>query len=189
MSDNSDIKIVDDFLKRAEVFYVATTIGDQPKCRPFGYHYLDDGKLYFTSGTFKDVFKQIQANPKVEIAAYDGDKFLRYYGIAKIVKNDKIVERAFEELPEVGKIFKDYNLELGVFYLDNATAEIRNQIEIEESYKFEYWNQYPNYTCLISVKSDISEFIVHKSPIFKSCTLSCPVILAKVFNSSVDTFK
>ena len=134
----SDIEIIDDFLERAEVFYLATSIGDQPKCRPFGYHYLDDGKIYFTSGTFKDVFKQIQANPKVEIAAYDGDKFLRYYGIAKIVKNDKIVKRAFDELPEVGKIFEKMNLELGVFYIDHATAEIRNELDIEKTYKFEH---------------------------------------------------
>ena len=88
--------------------------------------------------SFKYVFKQIQANPKVEIAAYDGDKFLRYYGIAKIVKNDKIVKRAFDELPEVGKIFEKMNLELGVFYIDHATAEIRNELDIEKTYKFEH---------------------------------------------------
>ncbi len=134
----SDIQKIDDFLERAEVFYFATTIGDQPKCRPFGYHYLEDGKIYFTSATFKDVFKQIQANPKVEIAAYDGDKFLRYYGTAKIVKNDKVVQRAFEELPELKEIFEKFNFELGVFYIDNATAEIRNEMSIEESYTFKY---------------------------------------------------
>ena len=84
----SNIKIVDDFLETVEVFYLATADGDQPKCRPFGIHILQDDKIYFTAGTFKDVFKQILANPKVEIVAYDGDKFLRYYGIAKVVKND-----------------------------------------------------------------------------------------------------
>lgn len=98
MVNMSDIKLVDDFLERSEVFYLATTIGDQPKCRPFGFHYLDDGKIFFTAATHKDVFKQIQSNPKVEIAAYDGEKFLRYYGLAKIVKNDKIVQKSFEEL-------------------------------------------------------------------------------------------
>ncbi len=135
----SNIKIVDDFLEKVKVFYLATTKGDQPKCRPFGFHYLDEGKIYFTAATYKDVFKQIQENPKVEIVAYDGEeKFLRYYGIAKIVKNDKVVEKAFSDLPEIKEFFVKHNLELGVFYIDNATAEIRNEIGVEESYTFEY---------------------------------------------------
>ena len=134
----SNIKIVDDFLETVEVFYLATADGDQPKCRPFVIHILQDDKIYFTAGTFKDVFKQILANPKVEIVAYDGDKFLRYYGIAKVVKNDYVVEKAFEGIEEVKKIFDDNNLELGVFYLDNATAEIRNEYGVEKTYKFEY---------------------------------------------------
>ena len=137
----SDIKIVDDFLSKAEVFYLATTKGDQPKCRPFGFHYLDDdGKIYFTAATFKDVFKQIQENPKVEIVGYDDgeEKFLRYYGIAKIVKRDKVVEKAFADLPEVKEFFVTNNLELGVFYIDDATAEIRNEVDILESYTFKY---------------------------------------------------
>ena len=134
----SNIKIVDDFLETVEVFYLATADGDQPKCRPFGIHILQDDKIYFTAGTFKDVFKQILANPKVEIVAYDGDKFLRYYGIAKVVKNDYVVEKAFEGIEEVKKIFDDKNLELGVYYLDNATAEIRNEYGVEKTYKFEY---------------------------------------------------
>ena len=134
----SNIKIVDDFLETVEVFYLATADGDQPKCRPFGIHILQDDKIYFTAGTFKDVFKQILANPKVEIVAYDGDKFLRYYGIAKVVKNDYVVEKAFEGIEEVKKNFDDNTLELGVFYLDNATAEIRNEYGVEKTYKFEY---------------------------------------------------
>lgn len=136
----SDIKIVDDFLSKAEVFYLATTKGDQPKCRPFGFHYLEEGKIYFTAATFKEVFKQIQENPKVEIVAYDkeNDTFLRYYGIAKIVKKDKVVEKAFEEVPEIKEFFVKHNLELGVFYIDDATAEIRNELDIEESYTFKY---------------------------------------------------
>ena len=69
---------------------------------------------------------------EVEITTGD-DKFLRYYVIAKIVKNEKNVNRFFEELPEVGEIFKKFDLELRVFYLDNTTAEIRNEHEVEKN--------------------------------------------------------
>jgi hypothetical protein len=28
---------------------------------------------------------------------------------------------------------------MGIFFLDKATAEIRNMMEVEETYEFEYW--------------------------------------------------
>ena len=68
----SDIEKIDELLTKAEVFYLSTVDGDKPKVRPLGFHLLDDGKIYFGVGTFKDVYKQMEANPNVEIAAWDG---------------------------------------------------------------------------------------------------------------------
>ena len=134
----SDIEKVDEILTKAEVFYLATVDGDQPKCRPLGFHLLDDGKIYFGVGTFKDVYKQLQANPKLEVVAWDGAHFLRYYGTANLDKNEAIVEKAFEIMPDIAEAYKSNGWEMGVFYIDNATAEIRNMMAVEETYKFEY---------------------------------------------------
>ena len=134
----SDIEKIDEFLTRAEVFYLATVDGDQPKCRPLGFHLLDDGKIYFGVGTYKDVYKQLQANPKLEVVAWDGEHFLRYYGVANLDKNDSVVEKAFELMPDIAEAYKSNGWEMGVFYIDNATAEIRNMMAVEETYKFEY---------------------------------------------------
>ncbi len=76
---------VSEFLDKAKVFYFLTTDGDQPKGRPFGFHLLADDKLYFGCGTFKEVYKQLQQNPKTEILAMAGDEFLRYDGTMKEV--------------------------------------------------------------------------------------------------------
>ena len=57
---------VNDFLTEAGVFYLATVDGDQPKVRPLGAHMEMDGKVLFGVGDFKDVYKQLVANPKVE---------------------------------------------------------------------------------------------------------------------------
>ena len=134
----SDIEKVDKILTEAEVFYLATVDGDTPKCRPLGFHLLDDGKIYFGVGTFKNVYKQLQANPKLEVVAWNGEKFLRYYGEANLDKNEEIIEKAFNLMPEVGEMYKENNWEMGVFYIDNATAEIRNMMTVEETYKFKY---------------------------------------------------
>ena len=53
------------FLKEAEIYYLATVEGDQPRVRPFGTAHIFDGKLYIQTGKVKVVSKQIHANPKV----------------------------------------------------------------------------------------------------------------------------
>lgn len=134
----SDISKIDEILTKAEVFYLATVNGDKPKVRPLGFHLLFEDKIYFGVGTFKEVYKQLEANQNVEIAAWDGEHFLRYYGVADLTKNEVVVEKAFELMPEIAEAYKSNGWEMGVFYLNDATAEIRNMFAIEESYEFKY---------------------------------------------------
>ncbi|MBR2557200.1 MAG: pyridoxamine 5'-phosphate oxidase family protein [Methanobrevibacter sp.] len=134
----SDIAKIDEFLTRAEVFYLATVDGDQPKCRPLGFHLLEDDKIYFGVGTFKNVYKQLQANPKLEVVAWDGEHFLRYYGEANLEKNENVVKKAFEMMPDIKEVYESNGWEMGVFFIDNATAEIRNIMTVEETYEFKY---------------------------------------------------
>ena len=48
------------------------------------------------------------------------------------------VEKAFKLMPEIAEAYKANGWEMGVFYLNDATAEIRNMFAIEESYEFKY---------------------------------------------------
>ena len=89
----TNIEKVNKFLEDAKVFYFLTTDGEQPKGRPFGFHMLEDGRLYFGAGTFKKCFKQLTQNPKVEILALCQDEFLRYDGTAKIVKDETLLAK------------------------------------------------------------------------------------------------
>ena len=134
----SNIEKINDILTKAEVFYLATVDGDKPKVRPLGFHLLFEDKIYFGVGTFKDVYKQMETNPKVEIATWDGEHFLRYYGTADLTKNEAVVEKAYELMPEIEEIYKSNGWEMGVFFLNDATAEIRNMFAVEESYEFKY---------------------------------------------------
>lgn len=57
----TNIEKVNHFLDEANTFYFLTTDGDKPKGRPFGFHLLDGGRLYFGCGTFKNVFSHSMA--------------------------------------------------------------------------------------------------------------------------------
>ena len=58
------------FLKDAEVYYLATVEGNQPRVRPFGTAHIFESKLYIQTGKVKPVSKQIAENPKAELCAF-----------------------------------------------------------------------------------------------------------------------
>ena len=115
---------VNDFLTEAGVFYLATVDGDQPKVRPLGAHMEMDGKVLFGVGDFKEVYKQLLANPKVEIACAKPDgHWLRYTGRVVFDDDPRFVEIFLNAMPNLRDI---YNEETGnklmVFHLEDATA-------------------------------------------------------------------
>ena len=63
---------------------------------------------------------------------YPNDQLPKY-------KNPELVEKTFEIMPEIGAIYKENGWEMAMFYLDDATAEFRNMMEIEEKYEFKYY--------------------------------------------------
>lgn len=130
----SNIEKVSKFLSDAKVFYVLTTDEDQPKGRPFGLHLVVDDKIYFGCGTFKNVFKQLTANPKVEILALNGTEFIRYDGIATVDKNEKVLNTIREMAPQIMQKYDENGWEMGVFYLDKGHAEIRNMMQLVEEF-------------------------------------------------------
>ena len=76
------------FLKDAEVYYLATVDGDQPRVRPFGTVNIFEGKLYIQTGKVKPVSKQLAANPKAEICAFKNGAWLRVAG--ELVNDDRV---------------------------------------------------------------------------------------------------
>ena len=133
----SDIEKVDKFLTDAEVFYLASvTEENKPKCRPLGFHMLEGDKIYFGVGTFKEVYAQITANPYVEIVATQSPKFIRYYGKVVVDEDESLADKAFEKMPDLKKIYDENGWKMGIFHLEDATAEFRNMMAIEETYTF-----------------------------------------------------
>lgn len=114
-------KVVD-FLKEAEVYYLATTDGDQPRVRPFGTAHIFEGKLYIQTGKVKDVSKQIHANPKVEICAFKKGEWLRVAG--KLAEDDRIEAKQsmLDAYPSLKGMYSADDGNTEVFYFEDATA-------------------------------------------------------------------
>lgn len=116
---------VNEFLDRAGVWFFLTTDGDQPKGRPFRFHLLQNDTLYFGTGTFKRVFRQMTANPHVEILAVCGSEFLRYDGTVVLEETDDLAEAVLAKAPAMREVYNDSTgLRLGMFHLTDGTVEI-----------------------------------------------------------------
>ena len=122
------------FLDKAKVFYFLTTDGDQPKGRPFGFKILFDGKLFFGCGTFKNVYKQLTANKRVEVLAMADGQFLRYDGEARVVQDPALLAKVRESAPQLMEMYDRNGWEMGLFYLANGHAEIRGLMQVIEEF-------------------------------------------------------
>ena len=130
------IEKVYQFLDEAKTYYLATVDGDQPRCRPFGTALLYDGKLYIQTGKVKAVSKQIAVNPKVEICAFNGGKWLRVAG--ELVNDDSrdVKVAMLEKMPMLKKMYSADDDNTQVLYFKNATATFCSFTEAPEVFKF-----------------------------------------------------
>lgn len=121
------MKEVLDFLNKVGVYYLATTDGDQPHVRPIGFVMDCGGKLAFCTSNEKAMCKQLLANPKVEIACYDGEgNTLRICGKAVFATNAETQQKALDTMPALKNMYSVGDGKFEIYYLDDAKAVCAN---------------------------------------------------------------
>ena len=113
-----------EFIKSCGTYFLATVDEGKARNRPFGTINIFDGKLYIQTGKSKDVSKQIQKNPHVEISCCKGNEWLRLSG--ELVRDDRIEakEDMLSHYPELKQMYDANDNNTEVLYFKNATATI-----------------------------------------------------------------
>lgn len=123
------------FLRDCGTFYLATDDEGQPRVRPFGAVVEYEGKTYICTNNTKKCFKQMVKNPKIEISATKGDKWIRITGEAVCDSRREVKQYMLDQIPSLKKM---YNVDDGIFevmYLNNAMATIYSFSGEPESFK------------------------------------------------------
>ena len=130
------MKRVYDFLKECKTYYLATVEGDQPRVRPFGTVNIFEDKLYIQTGKIKPTWKQISQNPKVELCAFNGEKWLRLSG--ELVKDDRFEAKKsmLDAYPELRGMYDENDGNTEVLYFKNATAVFSSFTSAPETVRF-----------------------------------------------------
>jgi uncharacterized pyridoxamine 5'-phosphate oxidase family protein len=101
------------FLKEAKFFYFATSEEGQSDIRPFGFVMIHDGRLFFGMGNHKNVYKQLQKNPKFAVCASKDGAWVRLRAEAGLDVPEAAVKAAFEYSANLSDM---YNKESGLTF-------------------------------------------------------------------------
>ncbi len=125
-----------EFLKKANVYYLATVEGDQPRVRPFGTVNIFEDKLYIQTGKVKPVSRQLAANPKAELCAFQGGTWVRVAG--ELVEDDRAEAKKamLDAYPSLRRMYDENDNNTQVFYFKNAVATFSSFTSAPETIKF-----------------------------------------------------
>jgi uncharacterized pyridoxamine 5'-phosphate oxidase family protein len=112
------------FLTENKTFYLATVEGNKPKVRPFGFVMEFEGRLYFSTNESKPSFRQLKANPNIEISATNANnEWIRLSGEAVFDTRPEVKTKLFEAAPHLRSMYdKPDSPVLAPFYIKNGEA-------------------------------------------------------------------
>ncbi len=130
------MKEVQEFLKGCGVYYLATVEKDQPRVRPFGTAEIFEGHLYIQTGKKKEVSKQIEKNPNVELCAFKDGRWIRVTG--KLVRDDRVEAKKdmLDKNPNLRGMYDENDDNTEVLYFEHATATISSFTEAPKVIEF-----------------------------------------------------
>ena len=127
---------VQEFLKSAGVYYLATVDNNRPKVRPFGTAEIFENHLYIQTGKSKDVYKQIEANPYVEISAFKDGKWIRVAG--KLIADDRLEAKKdmLDKNPSLREMYDENDNNTIVLYFESGIATFYSFTEAPKVIEF-----------------------------------------------------
>lgn len=124
------------FLTDNPTFYLATVDGNLPKVRPFGFVMLFDGKLCFCTSNQKNVYKQLKANPHLEVSATSKTgEWLRLRGKAVFNTSSQSKQAALEAAPFLNKMYSVDDPIFETFYVEDGEATFTEMNGISRTIK------------------------------------------------------
>lgn len=129
-----NVKMVLEYLRECEVFYMATVDGLEPRVRPMSGVCTVEGKLCFFLSRRSELYHEIMVNHRVEISAVHPDK--SWISIRGWLKEedaretkDHMMKACRDDIEDMGALDGD---DMAVFSLQAGSVVIRNRNEKRE---------------------------------------------------------
>lgn len=124
----------------------AATVGldGSAQVRPIEFKFEEDGVLYFDTVVFYTSYKELQANPYIQLCVCDQETmtYVRLGGKVNFTDDKEIIDRCFEASPVLTSQFGDKREYVIGYYLTEAWAEFESFAEEFPSRKYTLTNKY-----------------------------------------------
>lgn len=111
-----------DFLCSRPEVALATSEENRPKIRVFQIMKQEGHMLYFATSSHKEVYRQLQSNPNVELLAMNGNISVRMGGRVQFDVEDGVCREIYATNPVLSRLYADYR-DLVYFRLPVAYAD------------------------------------------------------------------
>ena len=121
-------------VKDCHYYFIATADGNQPQVRPFSSFDIYEGRsaegrlqgknVYILTGHKKNVGRQIDKNPKVAIAAFNGKTLVRITATLVEAKDRETRAAIIEKNPMFANDYTPDDDNTAVYFLADATAKL-----------------------------------------------------------------
>lgn len=133
---NNNLEKVIKFLDDSQTYYLATMDKDnQPRVRPFGTALIYKDRLYIQTGKVKAVSRQLEANPKVEICAFNNGRWIRIAGVLVNDDTREVKTLMLDKMPMLRNMYNEDDGNMQMLYFKDATVTISSFTEAPDIFK------------------------------------------------------
>ena len=116
-----------EFVKKNPFCSLATVEGSLPHARIIMLYQADENAIIFTTTVLKDMYKQLQANPAVEMCFFNAQemKQVRIEGTVELLDDIELKKQIVEKLPFLKPLIDSKGYEVLICYsVKNAKAHL-----------------------------------------------------------------
>ena len=115
-----------EFIRGVRIAYVATMEENRPHVRALSIYKADESGILLQVWKIKDIHKQLQKNPEIELCFADPQKSVqvRVSGRAELVEDPSLIEQVIEDRPFMKPIVAARGLDVVALYRIKGKATV-----------------------------------------------------------------
>jgi uncharacterized pyridoxamine 5'-phosphate oxidase family protein len=118
------VEFIEFLLKKRVVYFATVNSEGKPRVRKFSIINIENGKIYFFTADFKNVYKELHENNNVEFCISKKNDMIRVRGSVKFVESQEIFDKFLNNNKGIQKLYEGRIETLKLLYVEDCEVHI-----------------------------------------------------------------